>query len=364
MSLLVDLLAKAKSEESRNDIPPDLRRKVVDGAFRKKTRRKIVLLCLVVLVVFLAGFAMVYLIEVYRTSLTTAIAKKPLAPKARERAVTSPITPEQSIGQRDQHVQPPTQPAMRDDKVTERIGPAAPATPKSKSSEEMLSSPVHEGDRVARPEMKTPGSINNPRRDTSKMEGKESPKAETVSGGTSEKDVYLHAARTHESMNEYSRALADYEKALELDPANYVVMNNAAGVLIRLKFLEESLRYSKKALSVRADYVPALVNAGIAYVSLGNYSEGEQSLSKALSIAPSDRSALFNLGVLYEGQGQEDKAYQCYFQLSQARDLRGFLGPPALWKSRAKTSKRCVSTETFYRWMIQHLRSRNLPMNG
>ena len=62
------------------------------------------------------------------------------------------------------------------------------------------------------------------------------------------KDVYLFAARTHEAKGEFKQALDYYLKALELDPANYIVMNNIAGVYIRLKLYIEALSYSNKAL--------------------------------------------------------------------------------------------------------------------
>ncbi|MBP1746181.1 MAG: hypothetical protein H6Q54_796, partial [Deltaproteobacteria bacterium] len=48
MSLLVDLLSKTKTKESRKDIPPDLRRTVVDGTYKRKARRKVIILSILV----------------------------------------------------------------------------------------------------------------------------------------------------------------------------------------------------------------------------------------------------------------------------------------------------------------------------
>ena len=76
MSLLVDLLSKAKTKESRKDVPPGLRKAVVDGTYKNKTRRKVIILSILVLIVFLAGFATIYIMETFKTSLSTTIATK------------------------------------------------------------------------------------------------------------------------------------------------------------------------------------------------------------------------------------------------------------------------------------------------
>jgi flagellar basal body-associated protein FliL len=79
MSLLVDLLSKTKTKELRKDIPPDLRKAVVQGAYRRKSRRKVIILSILVLIVFLAGFATIYCMEMFKTSLSTSIAAKKMS---------------------------------------------------------------------------------------------------------------------------------------------------------------------------------------------------------------------------------------------------------------------------------------------
>jgi tetratricopeptide (TPR) repeat protein len=45
---------------------------------------------------------------------------------------------------------------------------------------------------------------------------------------SSQRDAYLYSALKHEIKRDYSRALADYKKALEIDKNNFKIMNNIA----------------------------------------------------------------------------------------------------------------------------------------
>lgn len=162
------------------------------------------------------------------------------------------------------------------------------------------------------------------------------------------RDVYLFAARTHETKNEFNQALEYYMKALELDPANHIVMNNIAGVFIRLTSYNDALFYAKKALHVKTNYVPSLINAGIAQVSLGNFSEGQGFLSRAAGIDPSNKPALFNLAVLFEKQKNYDGAYENYYKLSQMRDVDGCLGAARILERQGQNS----DAARFYREIL------------
>jgi hypothetical protein len=55
MSLLADLLSKTKTKELKKDIPPDLRRTVVDGAYKRNARRKILIFSIFISLSFLQG---------------------------------------------------------------------------------------------------------------------------------------------------------------------------------------------------------------------------------------------------------------------------------------------------------------------
>ncbi len=76
----------------------------------------------------------------------------------------------------------------------------------------------------------------------------------------------------------------------------------------------------------RADYVPAMVNLGIAYMQGGKTADAEQVFRKALSLDSGNRSILLNLGILSERSNQYEQALQWYTRLAELRDVQGMLG--------------------------------------
>ena len=151
-------------------------------------------------------------------------------------------------------------------------------------------------------------------------------KKEELQNSKGDRDFYLYTARTHESRKEYQQAFYNYTRALEIDNSNYIIMNNMSSVLLHLGNSEEAIKYSKYALGIRKDYVPSLINLGIAHIMTGKLPEGEGYLAKALSIEPLNSYAIFNIGLLFEKRGDNDKAYGYFFKLSEMGDIQGHLG--------------------------------------
>jgi tetratricopeptide (TPR) repeat protein len=141
-----------------------------------------------------------------------------------------------------------------------------------------------------------------------------------------EKDVALYTAKSYEQNKNYGQAITHYKKALEKDTRNYLIMNNLASVLIKTGSFKESIPYSMDALTVQKNYVPSLVNLGIANIQLGNMTEGEMYLLKAKSIEPSNKTVLFNLGLLYEKASNFQESLTAFQKLADMKEAGGYLG--------------------------------------
>ena len=337
MSLLVDLLSKARTKESKKDIPPGLRRTVADGTSKKRARRKVIILSVLVLIVFLAGFGTVYVMETFKASLATTIATKtdlrPSIPTENIRD-TGPPNPSKT--------EPPVSTATLAPKaLLPETGPQGKPQSAGESSPGVVSRVAKDG------EPDIPTTLKTQAKSPGKTGTSESLSVEKTQQKTN-RDVYLYAAKTHEARHEFRQALEYYMKILELDPANYVVMNNISSLFIHLKSYNEALLYSKRALDVKANYVPSLINAGISQVSLGNFSDGEGLLTRAVTIEPSNKVATFNLAVLYEKQGSYDRAYESYFNLSQMRDVDGCLGAARILEREGRNTE----AARFYREIL------------
>lgn len=321
MSLLADLLSKVKYHGENRDVPPGLKRIVSDSTGKDVIRKKIVIFSLFAVLAVAGGMVAVYFFELYL--------KPPLKVKSPQQARIDSATP-------------PSAPA--------NIGQVSPETAAQQKQSPATAHKTEDRDRETNDKPRVPGDRlkaeklreHRPAIDVQQpaIMGRQQEAApaspeitrqvevtkEELKNSKGDRDFYLYTARTHESRKEYQQAFHNYTRALEIDNSNYIIMNNMSGVLLHMGNTEEAIKYSKHALGIRRDYVPSLINLGIAHIMTGNAPEGEGYLSKALSIEPSNSHAIFNIGLLFEKRGDNDKAYGYFFKLSEMGDVQGLLG--------------------------------------
>jgi len=149
-------------------------------------------------------------------------------------------------------------------------------------------------------------------------------------------DAWLFAARTAEAGHDYNQAMNKYRKVLEVDPQNYRIMNNLASICLNLKLYDEALSYANQALKLRADYVSALINGGIAQGRLGNENGAQVMLARAVAVEPANRQALYNLALIQERGNTLDTAFESWRRLADAGDANGVLGMARIKERRGE----------------------------
>lgn len=158
------------------------------------------------------------------------------------------------------------------------------------------------------------------------------PEQKTVPRDRTVVDAYLFAARNAEAKRDYLTALKQYRLALDADPENYRIMNNIASTMLQLGMHSDALLVANRALSVKPDYVSAMVNAGIAHSGLGNGAAARGMFARAVSLDPSNRGALYNLALAQERAGTLDDALKSYRRLADGGDPQGYLGQGRLYE--------------------------------
>ncbi|MBF0558688.1 MAG: tetratricopeptide repeat protein [Nitrospirae bacterium] len=330
MSLLADLLSKVKHDGFKGDVPPNLKQVVADSAKRSANTRKVVLLSVLMLVAVITGFGSVYLLKTFvKPAPVPPVASFPQpgdAAKTASPAVTTPAPPPIPAVTASAAATAPSQsePAAQV-KPGHKKSPSAKTKPLPSSSTEDQTPPAQEGQdkspavKAHKHAIKETASSPKEQKQTGQPAGEEIEK----------KDMYLYAAKASEARKDYQQALANYKRALDADPAssgNYIIMNNIAGIMIQRGLYDEALRYAGNALIIKEDYVPCLVNMGIASIKLNDTKEGEKYLSKALALDSSNRNALINLALLHEKTAEYDKAYSLYYKMAELGDIRGYFG--------------------------------------
>jgi Tfp pilus assembly protein PilF len=152
-----------------------------------------------------------------------------------------------------------------------------------------------------------------------------------------DRDVYLYQASTSEAAGDFKQALASYRKVLAVEPKNYVVLNNVAGLLVRLGSYDEAIGSAEKSLAVKPNHVPSLINMSIAYIQKGSAVAGENCLRRALAAEPSNRMALKTLAVQLEQKGALEEAGAVFAKLAQTGDAQGFLGMARVAEKQGQT---------------------------
>lgn len=152
-----------------------------------------------------------------------------------------------------------------------------------------------------------------------------------------DRDVHLYQASSSEAAGDFKQALASYRKVLAVEPKNYVVLNNVAGLLVRLGSYDEAIGAAEKALAIKPNHVPSLVNMSIAYAQKGSETAGEDCVRRALAAEPANPLALKTLAVLLEQRGALDEAGEVYGKLAQAGAVQGYLGMARVAEKRGKT---------------------------
>lgn len=150
------------------------------------------------------------------------------------------------------------------------------------------------------------------------------------------RDVSLTAARSAEKRRAYSEALRLYLQALSHDYTNHALMNNAASMQLRLGDAGAALAMTDKALLRAPEYVPALINQGIARSALNNSGGAAESFARALALEPSNREAMFNLALFNEKAGKLDAATTVFQRLAANGDLQGMFGLARVYEKRAQ----------------------------
>lgn len=116
-------------------------------------------------------------------------------------------------------------------------------------------------------------------------------------------------------------ALDCYNRILETNPDNDLILNNKAIALITIGRYEEALVNSRRAASINPDSADIWINMGVALQKLDRLSEAGEALERAVAVNPYDCYAHALLGIIYQKLNQEDRA-EC-----QNRQLQELMFP-------------------------------------
>ncbi len=99
------------------------------------------------------------------------------------------------------------------------------------------------------------------------------------------------------SLDDYSKAVSFFEKAVEVDPSYAEAWYQAGFCYGMLGLHQEALKASKRAVSLRPDWAEAWLNVGTSSFALGQFKDAVEAYRQATKLDPSNADALYALGI-------------------------------------------------------------------
>lgn len=122
--------------------------------------------------------------------------------------------------------------------------------------------------------------------------------------------------------------------------------------------LEESVRHLEKAVSIYPQFVQGHLMLGTAYMDLGQWEKGEQTLKRTVELDPKAANALFALGELYLRQKKDEDAEKTLIQGLQIEDrsFQGHLSLARVYWSMASKIKDDTAARPYLEKAYDHVK--------
>ena len=121
---------------------------------------------------------------------------------------------------------------------------------------------------------------------------------------------YSNRAIIYTNENKFDLAMADYNKALKLDPTNAIAFNNRGILYKKNNLFKEATENFNEAIKLKPTYVDAYHNRGVSLYNLMRYDEALSDLNRALEFKPNMARSIFFRGLVENAMGNKTVACQ------------------------------------------------------
>ena len=125
-------------------------------------------------------------------------------------------------------------------------------------------------------------------------------------------EAYSNRGLTYDSKGEYERAIKDYNTAIELSPHFAEAYNNRGMAYAENGEHDQALQDFSKAIELKQNYAIAYSNQGVVYSAKGEHDQAIKNCNIAIRIDPNYAEPYNNRGNAYRNKGEVDLAIQDY----------------------------------------------------
>lgn len=131
-----------------------------------------------------------------------------------------------------------------------------------------------------------------------------------------EPEIYSILGHTYKKLKDFSSAKYYYDKAILLDPTNFIYYYNKGIILYEEENYEDALNCFIESSLCNKNVDLVFYNLGNTYSKLGNHLNAIKCYKRAIELNEKFAEAYFNLGVTYENIKMPEEALKCYEQAS------------------------------------------------
>lgn len=125
-------------------------------------------------------------------------------------------------------------------------------------------------------------------------------------------DDYVYGAISHTYLEQFEKALELYDKAIDLDPNNFLSFANKGFTLTLMEKNAEAIPFFDKAIELESNSAYAFSNRGLAKIKIGHEKEGLDDIQHAFKLEENNPYNYRSLGIYHLDRGENSKAQELF----------------------------------------------------
>jgi tetratricopeptide (TPR) repeat protein len=134
----------------------------------------------------------------------------------------------------------------------------------------------------------------------------------TIQRGFESATAYNNRGLSLDEMGQQDKALADFGRAITLDPRNYFAYNNTGVIYGKEGQYQRSIEYFLKAIAINPGHADSYCNLGLSYFNVKRYDKAMENYNAAIRLKQNFDMAYLNRGNLYLTAGDKRHAMADY----------------------------------------------------
>ncbi len=131
-------------------------------------------------------------------------------------------------------------------------------------------------------------------------------------------DFYISSGLAYGMAQKYEKAIADFTRAINIDPTNPEAYNNKGMYFTENGQLDSALIYLDKAIALKPNSYEAIYNKGNTYAKAGDFNKAIALYNDAIKVNPEYTDAILNLGNSYAALKDYTNALKYFKMVEQA----------------------------------------------